>query len=79
MSSNLSNFSKDDSLVYFILSYIFVSQQSCTSMYTCFLYTVEPVLSGHSKIVKKDCMANGSLVKVESIAECSPSTILQYF
>ena len=33
--------------------------------------TVKPVLSGHSKIDKtKVLMANGSLMKVESIAEC---------
>ena len=43
-------------------------------------YTVKPVLSGHSKIDKtKGLMANGSLMKVESIAECSPWSILQYF
>ena len=35
--------------------------------------TVNPVLSGASKIDKtKVFMANGSLMKVESIAECSP-------
>ena len=34
--------------------------------------TVKPVLSGHSKIDKtKILMTNGSLMKVESIAECS--------
>ena len=34
--------------------------------------TVKPVLSGHSKIGKTMIlMANGSLMKVESIAECS--------
>ena len=33
--------------------------------------TVKPVLSGHSKIDKtKVLMTNGSLMKVESIAEC---------
>ena len=43
-------------------------------------YTVNPVLSGHSKIDKtKILMTNGSLMKVESIAECSPWSILQYF
>ena len=43
-------------------------------------YTVKPVLSGHSKIDKtKNLMTNGSLMKVESIAECSPWSILQYF
>ena len=39
--------------------------------------TVKPVLSGHLKIDKtKILMENGSLMKVESIAECSPSAIL---
>ena len=33
-------------------------------------YTVKPVLSGHSKINKtKILMTNGSLMKIESIAE----------
>ena len=42
--------------------------------------TVKPVLSGHSKIDKtKILMTNGGLMKVESIAECSPWSILQYF
>ena len=41
--------------------------------------TVIPVLSNHSKLDKtKVLMANGSLMKVESIAECSPWSILQY-
>ena len=43
-------------------------------------YTVKPVYNGHSKIDKtKILMKNGSLMKVESIAECSPWSILQYF
>ena len=43
-------------------------------------YIVKPVLSGHSKIDKtKTLMTNDSLMKVESIAECSTWTILQYF
>ena len=42
--------------------------------------TVKPVLSSHSKIDKtKVLMANGSLMKVESIAECSHWSVLQYF
>ena len=43
--------------------------------------TVKPVLSGHSKIDKtKILMTNGSLMKIESIAECSlPWSILHYF
>ena len=44
---------------------------------------IKPVLSGHSKIDKtKVLMTNGSLMKVESIAECPPPptwSILQYF
>ena len=44
------------------------------------LITVKPFLSGHSKIDKaKILMTNGSLMKVESIAECYPWSILQYF
>ena len=43
-------------------------------VYTC---TVKPALSGHSKIDKtKILITNGSLVKVESIAEFSPWSIL---
>ena len=42
--------------------------------------TVKPVLSGHLKIDKtKVLMENGSFMNVESIAECSPWSILQYF
>ena len=42
--------------------------------------TVKPVLSGHSKIDKTYVlMTNDSLMKVESMAECSPWSILQYF
>ena len=42
--------------------------------------TVKPILSGHSKTDKtKISMTNDSLMKVESIAECSPWSILQYF
>ena len=41
---------------------------------------VKHVLSGHLKIDKtKVFMENGSLMKVECIAECSPWSILQYF
>ena len=43
-------------------------------------FTVKPVLSDHLKIDKtKGLMENSSLLKVESIAECSPWSILQYF
>ena len=42
--------------------------------------TVKFVFSDHSKIDKaKILLANGSLMKVESIAECSHWSILQYF
>ena len=42
--------------------------------------TVKPVISGHSKNRQnKDLNDNGSLMKVESITECSPWSILQYF
>ena len=42
--------------------------------------TVKPVKNSHSKIDKtKVLMTNGSLMKVDSIAECSPWSILQYF
>ena len=42
--------------------------------------TVKPVLSGHLKIDKTQVlMENGSLMKVESIAECSPWGVLKYF
>ena len=37
-----------------------------------FKYSVKPVLIGHSKIdITMVLMANGSLMKVKSIAECS--------
>ena len=45
-----------------------------------FEYTLKPVSVGHLKIDKTQIlMANGSLMKVESIAEYSPWSILQYF
>ena len=41
--------------------------------------TAKPVLSSYSKIDKtKILMTNGSLMKVESIVECSKGSILQY-
>ena len=44
------------------------------------MITVKLVLNGHSNIDKtKVLMANGSLMKVQSIAECSPWNILQNF
>ena len=43
-------------------------------------YTVKPVLSGHLKMDKiKNLLKNGRLMKVQSIAECSKGSILQYF
>ena len=42
--------------------------------------TVKPVVSGHLKIDKtRMLITNGTLMKVKSIAECSPWSILQYF
>ena len=42
--------------------------------------TVKPVLRGHLKVDKtKVLKTNGNLMKVESIAEWSPWSILQYF
>ena len=42
--------------------------------------TVKPVLNGHTQIDKtKILKTNGSIMKVKSIAECSPWSILQYF
>ena len=42
--------------------------------------TVKPVLSGHSKIDKtKALKANGSLMKVERIAECSKRAFCNTF
>ena len=41
---------------------------------------VKPVLSGHSKLNKiKVFMTNGSLMKVESIAECSVGAFCNTF
>ena len=48
--------------------------------FKCENYTVKPDIISHSKIDKtKVLIANGSLMKVESIAECSSWSILQYF
>ena len=52
----------------------------CKAVKMKFRSTVKPVFSSHSKMDKtKILMTNGSLMKVESIAECSPWSILQYF
>ena len=40
---------------------------------------VKPVLNGHSKIDKTKVLMTNGLMKVKSIAECSPWCILQYF
>ena len=40
--------------------------------------TEKPVWNGHSKIDRTKIIINGSLMKVDSIAECSPWSILQY-
>ena len=45
----------------------------------CWLYS-KTCVNGHSKIdITNILMTNGSLMKVESIAECSPWSILQHF
>ena len=60
--------------------FLVVPWVSLQCMIVAFSITVEPVLSDHSKIDKANIlMVNGSLMKVESIAECSPRSILQYF
>ena len=42
--------------------------------------TVKPILSGHSKIDKsKDLKTDGSLMQVESIAECSNGAFCNTF
>ena len=52
---------------------LFVCVQLCRALVPV---TFKPVLSGHSEIDKTQIlMTNGSLMKVESIAEC----FLQYF
>ena len=44
----------------------------CALVVTHVTYTVKPVLNGHSKEDQNEVlMTNGSLMKVESIAECS--------
>ena len=59
----------------FLGSYTYSSNGSGTQ-----ITTVKPVLNGHLKIDKTQVlMENGSLMKVESIAECSHWSILQYF
>ena len=48
--------------------------------FSVIIYTVKPVLSGHSKIDKtKALKTNGSLMKVESIAECSLGAFCNIF
>ena len=43
-------------------------------------FTVNPVLCGHSKIDKSKILkTNGSLMKVESIAECSLGAFFNTF
>ena len=49
------------------------------SKYSFYLVTVKPVLTGHSKIDNKTIlMIRGSLMKAESIAECSLSVCLDF-
>ena len=67
MNFKVAAFSVAQKLNYNILNSI-VYQKNETS----FSFTVKPVLSGHSKLDKISVLnTNGSLMKVESIAECS--------
>ena len=51
----------------------------CVTLSSSFFTIVKPVLNGQSKVDKtKILMTNGSLVKVDRIAESSPWAILQY-
>ena len=51
-----------------------------TRSYDMYTLTVNPVFSGHSKKDKAMILkTNGSLMKLESNAECSLWSILQYF
>ena len=53
---------------------------SCSYSLLLHVNTVKHDLSGHSNKDKtKALMANGSLMKVQRIAECSPLSILPYF
>ena len=55
-------------------------EHSTTVLFYKFKSKVKPVLSGHSKIDKtKILMTDGSLMKVESIAECSPGAFCNTF
>ena len=63
-------------IVYYWITIVKVKQFVEIGSLTNPCNTVKPVLGGHSKIDKtKVLKTNGSLMKVESIAEC----ILQYF
>ena len=58
----------------------YVEQAGFNATYEEIDGTANPVLSGRSKRDKTEVLkTNGSLMKVESIAECSPWSILQYF
>ena len=58
------------------LSFCWFLPCNMASMSPSPIYTVKPVLSGHLKIDKtKILMTNGSKMKVESIAECSPNAL----
>ena len=62
---------------YSVITSDVIKSFECTSIG---LNTVKPVLSGHLLTDKrKILMTDGSSMKVESIAECSPWSILQYF
>ena len=63
-------------------NYQVLSRQRVKSVFNLFKirYTVKPALSGHSKKDKtKVLKTNGSLMKVESIAECSLGALCNTF
>ena len=60
----------------FVLQLAFLKPKLIVMLLYSIIGTVKPVLSGHSKIDKtKVLKTNGRLMKVESIAECSPWSI----
>ena len=65
---------------YGTVNFIFVEIQPDSTNIKNDPRTVKQVLSGHSKIDKtKGLMTNGSLMKIESIAECSLGAFFNTF
>ena len=62
------------------VKYSYTAFRFLSPIYHLVQCTVKHVVSGNSKIDKtRISMENGSFIKVESITECSPWSILQYF